>query len=269
MIRRDFYGMQRAVALLACGISAAVGIQAAWVNAEDDPSSLRPTSEPAAFQAPVATFSILAVDLATGEIGVATQSKIVAVGAIVPFAKAGTGAVATQAYANAGYGPLGLLALDSGMAPAEAVALLVREDPLQDLRQVAVISPEGEVAVHTGDECHPWAGSLAGDHCIALGNILAGPEVLVEMVRAFETTEGALAERLLAALHAGQAAGGDRRGKQSAALRVVREGWGYGGIGDLFRDLRVDDSEAPIEALEEVYRKHRALFPRPDEGQDY
>jgi len=228
----------------------------------------REAADPLSAPAPASTFSILAIDAETGEIGVATQSKIVAVGAIVPFASAGAGAVANQAYANSGYGPLALRALAEGTPPSEILDLLVQEDPLKDRRQVALICPEGRRAAFTGASCLPWAGSLEGEDCIAAGNLLVGPEVLEAMVREFEEAEGVLAERLIAALHAGELAGGDRRGRQSAALLVVQEDWGYGGIGDRFRDLRVDDSETPIDALEIVYRKHRALFPRPDEKQD-
>lgn len=212
---------------------------------------------------PVATFSILAVDLETGEIGVAVQSKIVGVGAVVPFARAGVGAVATQAFANVGYGPLGLQALAAGMGPEEVKDLLIKEDPLQDLRQVGVLSATGKTATFTGRRCNAWAGAMTGANYAIQGNILTGPEVVTEMSRAFEETNGFLAERLIAALHAGQAAGGDSRGKQSAALLIVREGWGYGGINDRFRDIRVDEHEHPIEELERVYQKHRELFPRP------
>lgn len=220
----------------------------------------------AAAHPPASTFSILAVDEHTGEIGIATQSKIVAVGAIVPYARGGAGAAASQAYANSSYGPRAIRMLERGVAPREIVESLVAEDPLRDRRQLAVIGVDGDRAVFTGDSCLPWAGSLEGDSCLVAGNLLAGPEVLEAMVQAFESSEGVLAERLLAALQAGEEAGGDRRGRQSAAILVVREGWGYGGIGDRFRDLRVDDSETPIDCLERVYRKHRELFPRPDDS---
>ncbi|MDF1850012.1 MAG: DUF1028 domain-containing protein [Verrucomicrobiales bacterium] len=211
----------------------------------------------------VATFSIIAVDPDTDEIGVAVQSKIVGVGAVVPFAKAGVGAIATQANANVGYGPLGLLALRSGMSAKDTIDLLTREDPLAASRQVGVITAEGKASTYTGKNCFDWAGGKTGENYAVQGNILAGKEVLEAMAKAFEETEGVLAERLLAALHAGQEAGGDRRGRQSAGLLIVREGWGYGGLTDRFRDLRVDEHETPIVELERVYQKHRALFPRP------
>lgn len=212
---------------------------------------------------PVATFSIVAVDKETGEIGVAVQSKIVGVGAIVPFAKAGVGAVATQSYANVGYGPVGLMALEAGLPPDKTLNLLIGEDPLRETRQVGIVSADGTATNFTGKECNAWAGGKIGENYAVQGNILAGPEVVEEMAKAFEETEGVLAERLIAALRAGQKAGGDKRGRQSAALLIVREGWGYGGLNDRYRDIRVDEHETPIEELERVYRKHRELFPRP------
>lgn len=212
----------------------------------------------------VATFSIVAVDPETAEIGVAVQSKIVGVGAVVPFAKAGVGAVATQANANVGYGPLGLLALQSGMTSEDTIKLLTQNDPLAGVRQVGVISADGKSASFTGKKCFGWAGGITGENYAVQGNILTGEEVAKAMAEAFEQTKGVLAERLIAALKAGQEAGGDRRGRQSAALLVVREGWGYGGLTDRFRDIRVDEHETPILELERVYQKHRALFPRPE-----
>ncbi len=212
---------------------------------------------------PVATFSIVAVDPDTGEIGVAVQSKIVGVGSIVPFAKAGVGAIATQSFANTGYGPLGLLALQSDLDPDQTIKLLTENDPLHPSRQVGVISADGEAATFTGDDCHGWAGGLTGENYAVQGNILTGPEVVEAMAKAFEEAEGVLAERLIASLAAGQEAGGDKRGRQSASLLIVRESWGYGGIDDRFRDVRVDDHATPIAELERVYRLHRELFPRP------
>ena len=212
----------------------------------------------------VATFSIVAVDPATGEIGVAVQSKIVGVGAIVPFAKAGIGAVATQAFANVGYGHLGLFALESHLDPERAIKLLIRDDPGREMRQVGIVSASGESATFTGKECHDWAGGLSGENVAIQGNILAGPEVIESMAEAFENTEGVLALRLLSALAAGQEAGGDRRGRQSASLLVVRDGWGYGGLNDRFRDIRVDDHPTPITELKRIYHLHCDLFPRPE-----
>ena len=213
----------------------------------------------------VATFSIVAVDKETGELGVAVQSKFVAVGSVVPWAKAGVGAVATQAWANTGYGPRGLKLMGEGK-PAEAVVeLLTAEDERRALRQIGVVDGEGRAATYTGAECQDWAGGKTGVGYAVQGNILVGAEVVEAIAEVFEKTEGVLAERLLAALEAGQAAGGDKRGRQSAALLVVREGWGYSGFNDRFRDLRVDDHPQPIEELKRVYAKHREVFPRPSE----
>ncbi len=218
----------------------------------------------AAEEPPVGTFSIVAADPSTGEIGVAVQSRIVAVGGIVPFARAGVGAVATQAYANVRYGPAGLAALAAGVAPDECLRLLAADDPLRERRQAGIVAADGRAATYTGNECLDWAGGVVGTHFAVQGNILEGRQVVTAMAEAFGRSEGTLAERLIASLKAGQAAGGDRRGMQSAALLVVREGWGYGGLGDRYRDLRVDEHPAPIEELERIHRMHRRLFPRPD-----
>ena len=212
----------------------------------------------------VATFSIVAVDKKTGEIGVAVQSRIVGVGSIVPFAEAGVGAVATQSFANVRYGPVGLLMLRTGAAPEQCIQMLTKNDPEKEHRQVGIISAEGEVANFTGKECMDWAGAVSGDGYSVQGNILTGEDVVTAMAKTFEETEGVLAERLIAALKAGQEAGGDKRGMQSAALLVVRENWGYGGLNDRLRDCRVDEHKSPIEELERVYLAHRKLFPRPD-----
>jgi len=212
----------------------------------------------------VGTFSIVALDPATGEIGVAVQSRIVAVGGIVPFAVAGVGAVATQAYANVLYGPAGLAILAEGIAPAECIRLLTDGDPLRETRQLGLIDAAGTAVNFTGNECNAWAGGRVGQNYAVQGNILAGPAVVAAMAEAFEETGGVLAERLLASLKAGQAAGGDKRGMQSAALLIVREGWGYAGLNDRYRDLRVDEHADPITELERVYRAHCRLFPRPE-----
>lgn len=212
---------------------------------------------------PVATFSIVAVDKNTGEIGVAVQSKIVSVGSVVPYAKAGVGAVATQAWANPRFGPLGLLLLESGANPAQCIEFFKKGDPQIESRQVGVVSASGETATFTGSDCNEWAGGKAGEGYVVQGNILAGEGVVTAMAEAFESTQGVLAERLIASLEAGQEAGGDRRGRQSAALLIVRENWGYGGGNDRFRDLRVDEHDTPIAELKRVYLAHRKLFPRP------
>ena len=213
---------------------------------------------------PVATFSIVAVDKETGEIGVAVQSKIVAVGAVVPYAKAGVGAVATQSYANPRFGPLGLLLMETGATPEQCIEFFKKGDLDMKKRQVGIISADGTAASFTGSSCNDWAGGIVGEGFCVQGNILVGEEVVKAMAKAFEETEGVLAERMIAALEAGQEAGGDKRGKQSAALLIVRQGWGYGGGNDRFRDLRVDEHETPIAELRRVYEKHRKLFRRPE-----
>ena len=211
----------------------------------------------------VATFSIVAFDPKTGELGIAVQSRLPGVGAIVPFAKAGVGAIATQSFANTKFGPQGLKLLADGESPQEAIDLMIVADPDRAARQLGMVDAQGRTASFTGDECLDWAGSKTGDNYAVQGNILAGPEVVQEMARAFEQTDDVLALRLLAALDAGQEAGGDRRGMQSAALLIVRDGWGYDGQSDRFRDLRVDDHASPIEELRRIYHVHRKVFPRP------
>ncbi|CAN5401634.1 hypothetical protein BH23VER1_BH23VER1_12690 [soil metagenome] len=213
---------------------------------------------------PAATFSIVAYDEVTGELGVAVASRVVGVGAIVPFAKAGVGAVATQAWANVRFGPEILDRLERGETAEQAVRAVVEADPQRAERQVGAVDVRGGASVFTGRGCHPWASCRAGRHFVVQGNILAGPDVLVAMREAFEAADGVLAERLLAALEAGEQAGGDRRGKQAAALLVVRDGWGYGGLGDRFRDVRVDDHADPVTELRRVYQIHRKIFPRPE-----
>lgn len=208
------------------------------------------------------TFSIVARDPETGELGVAVQSRVVGVGAIVPYAKAGVGAVATQAFANPKYGPEGLRLLSEGLKPEQVIKTLTGEDEGAEERQVAVLSADGAVANFTGSKCMDWAGGRTGRNFAAQGNILTGPEVVEAMASSFESTSGPLAVRLVDALAAGQAVGGDRRGQQAAALLVVREGWGYGGGNDRYVDLRVDDHERPIEELRRIYHLHARLFGR-------
>src|SRR6266702_7156737 len=195
------------------------------------------------------TFSIVAFDPKTKDLGVAVESKFVAVGAVVPFATARVGAVATQAYANTGYGRDALSMLKRGIAPKDLVKKLVTEDKDAAQRQVGVVDARGRAASYTGKECFPWAGHVVGRNFAAQGNILAGEEVLKALARAFEVTQGDLPVRLLAALSAGQRAGGDKRGQQSAALLVVREDGGYGGFNDRWIDVRVDEHPEPIEEL--------------------
>jgi uncharacterized Ntn-hydrolase superfamily protein len=203
---------------------------------------------------PVATFSIVARDPATGELGVAVASRFFAVGAVVPFAKAGVGAIATQASANTTYGPEGLALLASGKAPKEVLDQLLGKDEGRERRQVGIVSASGASATYTGPGTTPWAGGRSGpDHAVQ-GNILAGEKVVVELERAFLETRGSLAERLYAALLAGEKAGGDSRGKQSAALLVVKAGAGYGGFDDKAIDIRVDDHPEPFVELGRLLR---------------
>jgi uncharacterized Ntn-hydrolase superfamily protein len=208
------------------------------------------------------TFSIVARDLQAGESGIAVQSKFLAVGAVVPWAKAGVGAIATQSWANTSYGPRGLELLASGLSASETLAQLTSEDENRAMRQVGIVAITGTPATFTGDQCFPWAGGQTGEDYACQGNILVGEETVLAMARTFEQTTGRLCDRLLAALAAGQAAGGDSRGQQSAALLVVREGAGYGGFNDRFIDLRVDDHPQPIDELRRLLQLHKLyLFP--------
>lgn len=206
------------------------------------------------------TFSICAFDREAGELGIAVQSKFLAVGAVVPWARAGVGAIATQAHANTSYGPRGLELLASGLAPEAVVKQLVRDDPEREKRQLGIVDAEGRAATFTGAECFEWAGGVAGRGYCAQGNILGGRAVVDRLAHGFESAPGTLAERLVAALGDGQRAGGDRRGMQSAALLVVKEKGGYGGLNDRFIDLRVDDHERPIEELERLLDLYALYF---------
>jgi uncharacterized Ntn-hydrolase superfamily protein len=187
------------------------------------------------------TFSIVAADLEKGDWGVAVASKFPAVGAIVPYARAGIGAVATQSWANTTYGPDGLALMDGGVTAQDALDRLVNADEHKADRQAGFVDSHGRAATFTGETCMEWAGGVTGEGFAAQGNILAGAGVVDEMAGAFTVAEGDLCDRLLAALVAADQAGGDRRGRQSAALLVVREGGGYEGGNDRYVDLRVDD----------------------------
>ncbi len=209
------------------------------------------------------TFSIVAWDPLNGDLGVAVQSKFLAVGAYVPAARAGVGAIATQAYANLSYGPRGLELLAQGLSAPEVLERLIGEDELRAQRQLGIVDASGRAAAYTGSECFSWAGHLVGEGWCCQGNILVGEGTIQAMANAFLEAQGELAERLLAALAAGQAAGGDRRGQQSAALLVVRVGGGYGGLSDRYIDLRVDDHPRPIEELARLLKLHRIYFQRP------
>jgi uncharacterized Ntn-hydrolase superfamily protein len=195
------------------------------------------------------TFSIVAYDADKSEWGVAVASKYLAVGSAVPWAKAGVGAIATQAAVNTTYGSHGLELLADGKSAEEALKNMLDTDSGSEFRQVAVIDAKGRIVQHTGKKCQAWAGHKEGKNCAVQGNLLAGEEVVDKMAKAFEDTQGPLAWRLMAALEAGEQAGGDKRGKQSAAILVVRDKGGPNGLGDRAVDLRVDDHEKPIQEL--------------------
>jgi uncharacterized Ntn-hydrolase superfamily protein len=208
----------------------------------------------------VNTFSIVARDPATGDLGVAVASKFLAVGAVVPWLRAGVGAVATQAHANVAYGPDGLAMVESGLTAQQALDRLVAADSERDLRQAGIVDVHGNAASWTGRGCSDWAGGHTGDGFCCQGNILTGPEVVDAMAVGYTSASGTFADRLLAALDAGQAAGGDSRGQQSAALAIVRAGGGYGGGNDRWIDLRVDDHPTPITELQRLVTLHRVYF---------
>ena len=196
------------------------------------------------------TFSIVAADPAAGEAGVAVASRFFAVGTVVPHARAGVGAVATQSFANTSYGPRGLDLLERGLSPEEVVGVLTRDDDNRKQRQVGVVDATGKSATFSGSACLEWAGGRHGEDYAVQGNILTAEEVVVAMERAFLENSGRpLAERLYAALVAGDEAGGDSRGKQSAAILVVRDKAGYGGFTDRAVDIRVDDHAEPMKEI--------------------
>ncbi|WP_456277468.1 DUF1028 domain-containing protein [Bacillus sp. AK128] len=206
------------------------------------------------------TFSIVGFDPKTKELGIAVQSKFLGVGSVVPWAKAGVGAVATQSYANTTYGPNGLELMASGKSAQEALDILTKEDEQAEFRQAGIVDAEGNAATFTGEKCYDWAGGVTGKHFAAQGNILVSEETVQAMAKTFENTEGTLAERLLKALDAGQDAGGDSRGMQSAALLVVKEKGGYAGYNDRFVDLRVDEHPDPIKELIRIYELQQLYF---------
>lgn len=208
----------------------------------------------------VATYSIVACDLAAGQWGVAVQSKFLAVGSVVPWAEPGAGAVATQSYANPRYGPDGLELLRQGRSAQEVVDELTTADDGRAQRQLGVVDAGGGAATFTGEGCHDWAGGRTGTGYAAQGNILVSAATVDALAETFEAASGSLAERLLGSLAAGQAAGGDSRGQQSAALLVVERDGGYAGLSDTLVDLRVDDHERPIDELQRLYEAHQLLF---------
>src|SRR6476619_3133287 len=211
----------------------------------------------------VATYSIVACDLAAGQWGVAVQSKFLEVGSVVPWAEPHVGAIATQSYANPRYGPEGLALLREGRSAEETVEALTAADEGRAERQVGVVDAQGRAATFTGAECHDWAGGRTGDGYAAQGNILVSGETVDALAETFEASRGKLlSERLLDCLAAAQAAGGDKRGQQSAALLVVEKDAGYANLSDVVVELRVDDHERPLEELRRIYGLHDALFGR-------
>ena len=212
----------------------------------------------------VATYSIAAFDPKTCDLGVAVQSKFFGVGTVVPFARAGVGAVATQASANVSYGPRALKLLEEGKSVDEIVKQLPADDERREHRQFGVVDAKGNAAAHTGGECLPFAGHQTGRNFTAQGNILAGEEVLRNMAAAFEAAQSVenseLADWLVAALQAGEDAGGDKRGRQSAALLVVRDKAGYGGESDRYIDLRVEDHPDPTHELARLLEIHKSFY---------
>jgi len=216
---------------------------------------------------PVATFSIVAGDGSAEELGVAVASKFLAVGAVVPWARAGVGALATQSWANTAYGPQGLELLAGGRSPQEVLAHLTAGDPQRESRQVGLVAADGRAVTFTGAKCFPWAGGQTGSGYAVQGNILTGPRVVDAMGSAFRASTGTLARRLLAALAAGDAAGGDSRGRQSAALLIVKPGGGYGGFNDRYCDLRVDDHTDPLGELARLLEIWELYFLKASEAE--
>lgn len=206
------------------------------------------------------TFTILARDPGSGQLGLAVQSKFLAVGAAVPAARAEIGIVASQAWSNPTYGSRALAHLEAGLSPQETVDRLVEDDEERNVRQLGVLDAAGRAAVHTGRHCFPWAGSVRDDNMACLGNVLAGPQVVEAMAEAFRRSPGEFDARLLEALRAGQAAGGDWRGREAAAMLVVRPRADYKRLSDTYINLRVDHHAEPIEELGRLLELHRQRF---------
>jgi len=213
------------------------------------------------------TFSIVACDLKEKTWGVAVASKFPAVGSVVPWAQADAGAVATQSFSNASFGPLGLQMMAGGVSAKETLAKLLMDDPGRELRQVGLVDAKGQAATFTGSGCFPWAGGVTGKGYAIQGNILASAKVVPAMEKKFLATKGDLPTRLYAALLAGDRAGGDKRGRQSAAIYVVKPNGGYGGFIDRWLDYRVDDHEDPVPRLGELIELHRLYFDQSSESE--
>ncbi len=215
----------------------------------------------------VRTFSIVAADPSANECGVAVASKFLSVGAVVPWARAGVGAIATQSHANTGYGPKGLDLLAQGLDPDTVIRRLTSSDDERDKRQVGIVDMRGRSATYSGMGCFPWFGGRTAEAVAVQGNILVSEKTVDAMLDAFQRTDAALAVRLLTALAAGDLAGGDSRGKQSAAILLVKPEGGYGGFNDRYLDLRVDDHVNPVAELQRVYELWRLYFENPPDDQ--
>ncbi len=204
----------------------------------------------------IATFSIAAYDAEEKAWGIAVASKFLAVGAVVPWARAQVGAVATQAYANTTFGPRGLDFMKKGLSAKETLQHLLADDPESQIRQVGLVDTQGNAVNFTGQDCKPWAGGITEAGFTVQGNLLTGPEVLEAMCESFARNSGNLPERLYVALSAGDQAGGDKRGRQSAAILVVKAGGGYGGFNDCWVNYRVDDHPNPVHQLGKLLKLH-------------
>lgn len=213
----------------------------------------------------IATFSIIGFDPETEELGIAVQSKFLGVGAVVPWAKAGVGAIATQAMANLHYGELGLELLERGYTAEETLQALIALDQDHNQRQVGIVDAKGNGATYTGKDCFTYAGGFSGENFACQGNILVGEDTVITLKDVFLSSNGNLAERLVNALDAAQNAGGDKRGRQSAALLVVKEKGSYGGYNDRAIDLRVDDHPEPIKELQRLLKLHEMYFQKTKE----
>lgn len=208
----------------------------------------------------ISTFSIVGFDSVAQEWGVAVQSKFLAVGSIVPWAKSNAGAIATQSFGNPIHGTEGLKLLEAGYSAKAVLDEILRNDSAAESRQIGIVDAHGDAVTYTGSKCAQWAGGMTGNSYAVQGNILHNSEVIQSMSRAFENSVGPLAERLLNALEAGQQEGGDRRGQQASALLVVKDEAGYNGHNDRYIDLRVDHSNKPITTLKDLYHLHQLYF---------
>lgn len=209
------------------------------------------------------TFSIVAYDPAEESWGVGVASKFLGVGGVVNWAQAGAGAVATQAFCKVSFGREGLALMAAGKSAQDTLNTLLENDLKREHRQVGVVDRNGNAAAHTGKNCYDWAGHIVGEGFSCQGNILAGQQVVAAMAEAYKAASGELADRLVAALLAGDDAGGDRRGKQGAGVLVVKEGGGYGGDTDRYLDARVDDDPEPVKRLQRLVNDHHLFFGRP------